>query len=105
MTLPESRRFLQLNRAVRRFPNWVSCPFLQFWPRPCILIVLQWKFDHSLDDLAEIEPAAHLAAMPPLPGEVMSWLRTSVVLGLACTVAYAAGAAERIDLTPADETG
>jgi hypothetical protein len=66
---------------------------------------LRWKFDHWLDDLAQIEPTAQLAAVPHLPGAVMSWLRISVVLSLACTVTQAVRAAEKIDLTAADEAG
>src|SRR4051795_10616528 len=66
--------------------------------------VLRWKFDHLLDDLAEIEPTAHLAAVPLLPGALMSWLRTSIVLGVACAVSQAVQAADKIDLTPADES-
>jgi hypothetical protein len=57
-----------------------------------------------LDDLAEIEPTAHLAAVPLLPGALMSWLRTSIVLGVACAVSQAVQAADKIDLTPADES-
>src|SRR4051812_3067826 len=81
-----------------------SFPSLQPLPITWAGDILRWKVDRLLDDLAEIEPNAFLAAeLTHLRIVNMSRQQILVIPSFLLLLSHAAAAGEPIDLTPCND--